>query len=384
MSNDDLYKLSANMSLPIPTPEVDPGPDYALNLNASLTLIDSHNHSSGQGVSINPDGLDINAELPFGNNDATELRTVRLQAQSSVSAVFPDLLCIYAVGNDLYYNDGAGNEIRITQSGSVAGAAGTITGLPSGTASASYSSGTGKFIFQSASLIGADIDGASIIIREKVTSGKGVTLSAPAGLAADYEMLMPAALPIAQKFLSLDSSGNIAANWAVDNSSLEINSNSLRVKAGGITKPMLAPLGQQISTSSDGFVTGSTAYIDVTNLSVNITVTGRPIKLELIPDATGSTSFVSVEANSTIYAPAMDLAYLIDSSVILEQHLEMFPGSGIGGGGLMAVPGNSFSTTLIGVAAGTYNFKVQVRITGGTTNQYLIRVRNLILLAYEL
>ncbi len=241
------YNLSANMSLPIPTPLEDSGPDYALNLNASLVIIDSHDHTPGNGVQLTPDSLNINAELPFGNNDATELRTVRFQAQSSVPAVNPDLLCLYAVGADLYYNDANGNAIRMTQSGAVAGAAGTITGLPSGTASASYSAGSGKFVFQSASLTGADIDGASIIIREKVASGKAVTLNAPAGLAADYDLNFPAALPIATKFMSLDASGNIAASWAVDNSTIEINSNTVRVKDLGITGAKLA--AASVSTS---------------------------------------------------------------------------------------------------------------------------------------
>ncbi len=378
------FNLSANMSLPIPIPGVDPGPDWALNLNASLVLVDTHNHSSGQGVQIMPDGININSDLLFNNNNATLLKSARFTAQTSLPASSPDLLCLYVIGNDIYYNDGAGNAIRITQSGSVAGASGTITGLPSGTASAAYSAGSGKFIFQSATNTGADIDGASIIIREKVVSGKGVTLSAPAGLAADYTAILPASLPVSQKFMSLDAAGNIAANWVVDNSSLEINSNNLRVKAGGVTKAMLAPLGEQFSTSSATFSTGSDAYIDVTNLTVSITTTGRPIKIELLPDATGNTSYVMVSANSTLYNPAMDLAYLADNVVVLEQHLEVYPGTGVAGTTQIAVPGGSFNSTLAGLTAGSHTIKVQVRIIGGTLNQYLIYMRHLVLMVYEL
>src|SRR5579859_5246417 len=126
-----------NMNLVVPTVGVDPGPDYATNINNDLALIDSHTHAAGSGVPITPAAININSNLSFGNYSATNLQATQFTAQTALST----LGAIYVIGVDLYYNDGNGNVIRITQSGSVTGSTGTITGLPSGTASASYSAG---------------------------------------------------------------------------------------------------------------------------------------------------------------------------------------------------------------------------------------------------
>lgn len=126
------FNNSTNMSLPIPVVGAALGPDYAYNVNNSLTVIDSHDHSSMKGVPITPLGLNINADLSFNSNNAIALRSLRLATQGAVLSVATDLGCLYRVGVDLYFNDGSGNNIRMTQGGSVSGSAGTITGLPSG------------------------------------------------------------------------------------------------------------------------------------------------------------------------------------------------------------------------------------------------------------
>lgn len=291
---------SANMSLPIPVVGTQTGPDYALNVDACFQIIDAHDHTSGNGVAITPDALNINAELPLNENNLTGAKTVRFVAQSSVDPITPNLGCLYVVGDDLYYNDEAGNAIRITQNGAVTGAAGTITGLPSGTASASYSAGPAKFIFQSASNVGADLDFASAIIREKVANGKGVTLSAPTALAADYNLILPAALPASQKFATIDNSGNIAAVWSVDNSTLEISSNLVQVKDAGITSNKLAAQTISVSSSCGAFSTSSAvSEADVTNLSLSWTASGtKKVVVEVIPDGTDNPSNIFYQQDS--------------------------------------------------------------------------------------
>lgn len=195
------------MGLIVPTVGVDPGPDWANNLNASLSTIDQHNHSPGSGVQVTPAGLLINADLPFNTNNATLIRSLRFSPQPSALALGADIGCLYEVGVDLYYNDGNGNQIRITQSGSVTGSSGTITGLPSGTASASYSSGT--FSFKKATNTPATISAGSTIIGQQVASGYGVTIAASASQAANYTFTLPAALPGAASYVTSDTSGNL-------------------------------------------------------------------------------------------------------------------------------------------------------------------------------
>jgi hypothetical protein len=194
------------MSLPNPVPGTDPGPDYALNIQSCLTILDQHNHTAGSGQQITPAGLNINVDLSFQGNNATFLRSVRWSPQGSPISGALDLGCCYVAGADLYYNDTAGNQVRITQGGSVAGSAGTITGLPSGTASASYNAGT--FVFQSATNTAANIDGASYIFRNGTANSKGLTLQPPSAMAANYSLTLPS-IPGAQQFLAIDTSGNI-------------------------------------------------------------------------------------------------------------------------------------------------------------------------------
>lgn len=54
--------------------------------------------------------------------------------------------------------------------------------------------------------------------------------------------------------------------------------------AAGIAKSQLVAVGQQVSASSGSWYTTSTTAVDITNLSVTITSTGRPIVVMLIPD----------------------------------------------------------------------------------------------------
>jgi hypothetical protein len=56
-------------------------------------------------------------------------------------------------------------------------------------------------------------------------------------------------------------------------------------------KPKLSTLGQQLSASSGAFSTSSGSFVSITNLSVTIKCSGRPIMLLLVPD--GQTSLVS-------------------------------------------------------------------------------------------
>jgi hypothetical protein len=201
--------LTANMNLPVSTIGVDSGLNWETNLNASLSILDGHNHAPGSGQQINPAGLNINSDLPINSNNLTLLRSVRFSPQVTPISGASDIGCLYESGADLYYNDASGNQIRITQSGSVTGATGTITGLPSGSASASY--GAGSFVFQSATSTAATLDGASIILRLGTANSNGLTLSPPSGLSGgSYTLTLPT-VPAQLSAVTIDASGNISS-----------------------------------------------------------------------------------------------------------------------------------------------------------------------------
>lgn len=200
--------ISPNMGLIIPTVAVDPGPDWANNVNASFSILDGHNHSAGEGVQIQPDGLNINTDLTFLNNNATNLRSARFAAQPSPLALVTDIGAIYEAGVDLYYNDGNGNQIRLTQNGSIAGTSGSISGLVP-PASVSYSSGTATFIFQSNINTPANLDAASIVLRNLVANSFGLTLSPPPAMSGNFSIVLPE-LPSVDSVLTIDPAGNIS------------------------------------------------------------------------------------------------------------------------------------------------------------------------------
>ena len=201
--------VSPNMNLPVPIVSQDPGPDYASNINACMSAIDSHDHTSGQGVPITPNGLNINADLLFGGNNATTLRSVRFQNQSSPLATSStsDIRCVYSSGVDLYYNDGSGNQIQITQNGGIAGSPGSISNLTA-PASAAYVSANSAFVWQSAANTAANLDARSIILRNSAANSKGYTINPPSAMGSDLSITMPQ-IPGVTGFLTIDTGGGI-------------------------------------------------------------------------------------------------------------------------------------------------------------------------------
>lgn len=230
--------ISPNMNLVIPGVGTEAGPTWASDINASLSVIDQHNHSSGSGVQINPSGLNINSDLTFNSFNAIQLRSVRFTPQPVALSGISDLGCLYEAGVDLYYNDGSGNQIQLTSGGSIVGTAGSISGLPSGTASASYSGGT--FTWQSATSTAANMDAASYVLRNNSASSKGLTLQPPNSMAADYSLTLPLT-PGAQSFLSIDPSGNIAQYCVVDGGIIGANIASATITGANLATDIAIP-----------------------------------------------------------------------------------------------------------------------------------------------
>jgi len=204
---------SDNMGMPIPTPSVDPGPTWAQNYNACLTIIDGHNHSAGSGVPIQPNGLDISTDLSFGSNNATNMRSVRFTVQASALSGGSDLSCIYAAGTggDLYFNDGAGNQIQITMGGAVNA---TSSGISSGTATASFSGGV--LVVDSDTNTPGNIQCGSVLLGNNTAGSKFSTLSPPAALAANQTITLPV-VPGATAIVTMDNAGNLGVSTPLTN-----------------------------------------------------------------------------------------------------------------------------------------------------------------------
>jgi hypothetical protein len=245
--------ITPNMSLIVPVVGQELGPQYATDINTSLSLIDSHNHTPGLGVPVPTAGLSINADLPLGNNRSLLAKSYTMTPQASpLTGITPDIGALYVSGVDLYYNDINGNQIRITQSGGVAGSSGSITGLTP-PATASYSSVGSEFIWQSNVNTAAGMDNGPITIRQEIANANGITIQSPNSLASNYSLVLPGALPASQATVEVDTSGNLSF------------------------VPNTTPGGPIISSSSGAFSNGANTKVLITNFTVTITTVGRPV-----------------------------------------------------------------------------------------------------------
>lgn len=241
--------VTPNMNLTLPTVSQTTGPTYATEINTDLNAIDTHDHSSGKGVPVTPSGISITTSLPFNGNNLTTVGGVVFQAGSILSTA--DALSVNGV--DLYYTDGNGNQIRVTQSGGLAGTPGSITNLTA-PATASYVAASSKFVWQSAINTAADLDARSILLRNASASSNALTLNPPAGMASNFSLTLPN-IPATESFTSVDTSGNFKSVCSVSFGLTESN-----VKSG-----VQIPVTNQSKTSAynilktDGFVMGDSS-----------------------------------------------------------------------------------------------------------------------------
>lgn len=259
------FTISPNMNLRVPTVGNEPGPDYAIDINFDLaSVLDAHDHSPGRGVQITPNGININIDLPFGNNFATAVGGVTFTAQSST----PALGTIYESGVDLFYVDGLGNNIRMTQSGGVAGSPGSITNLTP-PASVNYVSGSQTFVFQSGVGIAANIDAGAYLFRNlSPDSTFAITLQAPALLASNYSLTLPL-LPSQNSFMALDQFGQMTASIPIANGLTTSNISASANILGTQLSPSANILGSQLSASAGILSTQLASPNNITNAQIS-------------------------------------------------------------------------------------------------------------------
>jgi microcystin-dependent protein len=234
---------SPYMSLPVPVAGIDPGPQFALDVNSCMSIIDQHDHTPGHGVLITPGGMNINSDLTFNDNNLTSARAIRFQSQSvPIPPSGLDIGELYEAGVDLYFNDGAGNQIRITQSGGVVGTPGSITGLTP-PASASYVSANSTFVFQSAANTPANIDCGFIILRDNVANSPSCTVYPPT-MATNQVLTLPLTNTTGQTAIMTMSTADAMGYAVLDNSTI-INTSGV-ISTGPGTAQALVPSGASL------------------------------------------------------------------------------------------------------------------------------------------
>lgn len=90
---------------------------WGTELNTALTLIDAHDHSSGNGQQIPAAGLAIDGDVAWGDNSITGLKALRFTSQSGSLAAYT--LGLVVKSNELYWVTSGGTELQLTNSGTI-------------------------------------------------------------------------------------------------------------------------------------------------------------------------------------------------------------------------------------------------------------------------
>lgn len=156
------------------------------------------------------------------------------------------------------------------------------------------------------------------------------------------------------------------------------NVTTAKIADGAVTQAKRAALGQQISSASGSFSVTSNTLTDITNLSVTITTTGRPVFIGMIGNGSSSSS-VAIETSSI--ANAGVIAFDRGGTVVSRQ---LFGPTGNLSGTSSPTfdyPCSSFSYIEV-PSAGTYTYKAQAAYNVVLADT--IYVTNCKLVAYEL
>ena len=387
------------MSLSIPVVGIDPGPQYALDINACLTVIDGHNHTPGYGVPITPSGLNINTDLPLNNNNATSVRSIRFQAQASALSA-PDLGSLYTVtdvtdGADLWYTDGVGNQVRITSGGLVNA---TSSGISSGTATASFVAGVLVVDAVTSNNTPANIKGGSLLLGNNVANSHYLTLSPPNSMASDYALVLPS-IPASTLFMTLDTSGNMGTSSSVQGTQIATGSltgaqlanqtitatqianqtiTATQIANNTITRAQEAAVGQSVSGSSGNY--GSPSATPTVVISTTITTTGRPVIVSLQGDSSNNLQYYGSVSTGLSQNPTDFALFQIQRDGGVQPFATPVYASTFNSVNYVANPGFSFLDTP-SAGSHTYNVLVSAVTAAGDLSALL---QFMVLVVYEL
>lgn len=145
---------------------------------------------------------------------------------------------------------------------------------------------------------------------------------------------------------------------------------------GQLPRGNLPTLGQQLSASSGAFTTANDTPTNVTNLSVTITTTGRPVSVGLI--AASASDFCMLDGSRT--GVNIQGFFLIDRSGTDIAMYSIAFQTGTSDSKTMQIPCSALHH-FDPVAAGTYTYKIQIHNTDAVT---IVGVQHAKLLAFEL
>jgi hypothetical protein len=220
------------------------------------------------------------------------------------------------------------------------------------------------------SLNDSNIASSAAILPEKISAtiaGTALTRDGSSGVLSvgvDDSTIETNSDAIRVKDLGI-TAAKLAADSVTTAKILDSNVTTAKIADGSITQAKRAALNYQISSSSGTFTTTSPSFTDVTNLSVTITTTGRPVYLGVMSDgdSTSRGAILRGICSLRIMRGASDIAYM-----------QTWPTS--------SIPLTTSMVSHLDVpSAGTYTYKIQVTNEGSPTSCEFLRSK---FYAYEL
>lgn len=193
-------------------------------INAGLTLIDAHDHTSGKGVRVPVSGLNINADVSLGSTwgitNANRVSFALVAPPSTNRSVFVGDGTGGTVSGELYWRTNSGSNVRVTNGAAlnVSAFTGGIGGdYASVGAEVAFDNSNKRYTFESASSTGWSrlACGPIRLYEFDTTESVYVEHAAPAGLGANYTVTWPTALPGATLPLQISSAGVVTAGGSI-------------------------------------------------------------------------------------------------------------------------------------------------------------------------
>ena len=300
---------------------------------------------------------------------------------------------LYVAGGDLYYNDKNGASIQLTAGGGINAVNQAIPGVVS---PVSFAYSAGKFTAKSANTTFAKLEISDVLLYENTAGiSNAVTLKSPTSLAASYSVIFPAAVPAAKRYVSMDATGALSNASTADTVAGEITTTGANAIASSVTatganaifgavstvqstQANLAAVARTRVVKTDGTDPGvggvvisptcgaantsASTITLVSNLSVTLSTSGRPVRVQLISD--GDTTFGSAMGAYGPGTASNGLFQLLRGASILQVENINVTASATGGSLRIDVPVSSFGHTDV-PASGVCTYTVRFRsITG--------------------
>lgn len=201
-----------SISSPIPTVGVTPRPDYAEQINAWMSEIETILESK-----VTPSGMNINAELDMQNQVLLNADCVRFENNTSTKTGISNSYRLYVTNGELYFTDGSANVVKLTDGGALNAA--SIRGIlgdygADTTAQADYTSATGiyRFLKTVSTSTRAAVEAGTLRLAGTGSSPSNFLTVAPHASSSNYTITLPQQPPASGTYNSLlrmDTSGNV-------------------------------------------------------------------------------------------------------------------------------------------------------------------------------